>query len=679
MAGEKAYNDALFDWNGPHGLPRFDRIDDPDFEPAFDEAIKRHQVEVDAIASDPDTPDFDNTVVAMERAGEALSRVSALFWNRAGAYSNETVRDLERRISPRLSRHFSGIGQNEELFARLDDIWNRRDALGLSTEALRLLEKRWKGFVKSGARLDRAGKERLAAINERLALLGARFGQNILADEAGWSLHLTSDDEIAGLPGFLLDAMAQAAREHGHDRGYAVTLSRSVVEPFLTFSERRDLREIAFRAWIARGEGDNDNRPVAAEILALRREKASLLGYESYAALKLEDTMAKTPDAVEQLLMPVWEAARQKAMAEADALSQTLAADGANHALEPWDWRHYAEKRRRVEFDFAETELKPYLQLDNMIEAAFEVARRLFGLTFRPIDDPATWHPDIRGFEVLDADGSFRGVFLADYFARSSKRSGAWASALQSQHRMDGGQHPIICNVMNFARPGAGEPALLSLGDAHTLFHEFGHALHGLLSDVTWPTLAGTNVARDFVELPSQLFEHWLLVPEILGRFATHYRTGEPMPQALVEKVRAARKFNVGFQTVEFTASALVDMAQHTAAGDADPTAIEAETLSRLSMPDEIVMRHRTPHFAHVFAGDGYSAGYYSYMWSEVLDADAFRAFEETGDPFNAEIAERLRAHVYSTGGSVEAEDAYTAFRGRLPTPDAMMEERGLI
>ena len=668
----------MTDWGGPHGLPRFDQFDENDFEPAFDRAMAGHAGEIEAIAANPAEPDFDNSVAALERAGKALSRISALFWNRAGAHSNDVIRELERKIAPELSRHYSRIGQNDALFARIDRLWRQRATLDLDHEAERLLEKRWKGFVKAGAKLDKQGKERLASINERLALLGAQFGQNILADEAGWHLHLDKAEQVAGLPGFLLDAMAAAAREHGQQDGYAVTLSRSIIEPFLTFSERRDLREKAFKAWISRGEGDNDNWSLAIEILTLRNEKAALLGYSNYAALKLDDTMAKTPEAVEGLLMPVWEKAVEKAGEEARALAGLIAESGANHPLAPWDWRHFAEKRRLREFDFSETELKPYLQLEQIIKAAFDVAGRLFGLSFQPLVDFQAWQEDVRAWKVLDRDGQLTGIFLADYFARPSKRSGAWMSALQLQHKLEGGEYPIIYNVMNFARPGGAEPALLSMDDARTLFHEFGHALHGLLSDVTWPSLSGTSVARDFVELPSQLFEHWLTVPEILSRYAVHYKTGESMPSAMIEKVTAASKFNTGFQTVEFTASALVDLAFHTGGEVDDPRALEAATLERLGMPDEIVMRHRSPHFAHIFAGDGYSAGYYAYMWSEVLDADAFRAFEETGDPFDAETAAKLLKHVYSAGGSVDAEETYRAFRGQLPDPRAMMENRGL-
>ena len=669
---------SFFDWNGLRGLPDFSALADDGFKPAFDLAMAEHNREIAAIAENRDMPDFTNTIDALELAGLSLSRVSALFWNRAGAHTNDTIRGLEREMAPLLSRHYSAIARNKALFARIDALWQARESSGLDLERMRVLERHWKGFVRSGALLDDAGQEQLAAINERLATLGAQFGQNILADESGWSLALDESD-LAGIPDFLKSAMASAAREHGVSSGFAVTLSRSIIEPFLAFSERRDLRETAFKAWIARGEGKNDNRPLVSEILHLRNGKARLLGYENFAAYKLDDSMAKTPDAVNALLAPVWEKAVERAGEEEAALEGLAREAGDNHSIKPWDWRYYSEKMRSSKFDFSESELKPYLQLDQIIAAAFDVAGRLFGLSFKPLNDIKAYHPDVRVFEVFNREGGLQGIFMGDYFARPSKRSGAWMSAFQGQHKLQGGRIPFIYNVMNFARGAEDEPALLSLDDARTLFHEFGHALHGLLSDVTYPSVSGTSVSRDFVELPSQLFEHWLTVPEVLKKYARHFKTGEAMPQALLDKVLAASTFNSGFQTVEFTASALVDMAFHTAGEISDPMEFERNKLAELQMPDAIVMRHRTPHFAHVFSGDGYSAGYYSYMWSEVLDADAFRAFEESGDPFNAELAEKLRKHVYSSGGSVDPEEAYKAFRGAMPKPDAMMEKRGLV
>lgn len=685
MTASTSLNPALTTWTGHEGLPRFDLVKDTDFAPAFEAAFRAHEAEIDEITGNTDAPTFENTVIALEIAGDALSRISSIFWNKAGADTNETIQALERDIAPKMSRHYSKIGMNAALFKRIDTLWENRESLGLDLEATRVLERHWKGFVKSGAKLAKDEQERLAAINETLAGLGAKFGQNVLADEKSWALFLASDEDLAGLPDFLRDAMAAAASDRGEKGKYAVTLSRSIIEPFLTFSDNRELREQAFRAWIARGEngGETDNRGHIAETLALRAEKAKLLGYANYAALKLDNTMAKTPAAVNGLLMQVWEKAVARAREEEADLATLIATEGRNHDVMPWDWRHYAEKLRTEKFDFSEGELKPYLQLEKIIDACFDVAQRLFGITATEKQGIAGYHPDVRVFEIRDAAGKLVALFLGDYFARSSKRSGAWMSSFQSQHKLtlkNGaiGELPIIYNVCNFAKPAEGKPALLSLDDARTLFHEFGHALHGMLSNVTYPSVSGTGVSRDFVELPSQLYEHWLTVPDILKRYAVHYQTGEPMPEALLDKVLAARTFNSGFTTVEFTSSALVDMAYHTAETQGEPMALEAATLEKIGMPKSIVMRHRSPHFLHVFSGDGYSAGYYSYMWSEVLDADAFAAFEETGNPFDPDMARKLRDNVYSVGGSIDPEDAYKGFRGKLPSPDAMLAKKGL-
>lgn len=671
---------ALTAWTGPLGFPDFTRIGDGDFGPVFDAALAAHQAEIEAIAGNADAPTIDNTLKALELSGDALDRVSSIFWCRAGAHTNDAIQLLERDISPKMARHYSAISMNEKLFARIDDLYQRRAELGLDPETLRVLEKSWKGFVKSGAKLDAMGKKRLGAINEELASLGAKFGQNLLADERDWVLFLDEAD-LSGLPDFLKNAMAQAAETRGQKGRYAVTLSRSIYEPFTTFSDRRDLREKAYRAFTMRGEngGETDNGAVVRDTLTLRAEKAKLVGYETYAALKLDDTMAKKPAAVMDLLNPVWVRAREKAAADEIQLGRIATSSGANEKISAWDWRYYQEKLRAERYDFDEAELKPYLQLERVIEACFDVAQRLFGLTFVEKKGVPAWHEDVRTFVVRNADGSERGLFLADYFNRPSKRSGAWMSALQSGYKLGDGATPIIYNIMNFAKPPEGEPALLSMDEAKTLFHEFGHAMHGMLTEVTWPSVAGTAVSRDFVELPSQLYEHWLTVPAVLEKHARHYETGKPMPKALLDKMLAARNFAAGFNTVEFTSSALVDMAYHSRPdAPADPLAFEAETLKKLDMPGTIAMRHRTPQFQHVFAGDGYSAGYYSYMWSEVLDADAFSAFEETGDPFNPEMAEKLRKNIYAAGGSKDPEELYLAFRGKMPSAEAMMIKRGL-
>lgn len=671
----------LTHWTGPLGLPDFTRIRDQDFSPVFDAALAAHEADISAIADNPEPATIANTLEALELCGEPLDHVSSIFWCRAGAHTNDAIQKIEREISPKMSRHFSAISMNPKLFARIHDLYQRRETLDLDAETLRVLEKSWKGFVKSGAKLDADGKKRLASINEDLSRLGTTFGQNVLGDEKEWVLFLDEAD-LTGLPDFLKSAMAQAAESRDRKGQYAVTLSRSIYEPFTTFSDRRDLREKAFYAFTHRGEngGATDNGKVVADMLRLRAEKAQLLGYDSYAALKLDDTMAKTPTAVHTLLDPVWTKAKEKAAEDEIELQRLAQQAGSNDKLAAWDWRYYQEKLRAEKYAFDEAELKPYLQLDKVIEACFDVATRLFGVSFVEKPGIAAWHPDVRVFAILNPDGSERGTFLADYFNRPSKRSGAWMSALKSGYKLGRGTKPIIYNIMNFAKPAEGEPALLSLDEAKTLFHEFGHALHGMLTEVTWPSLSGTSVSRDFVELPSQLYEHWLTVPEVLEKHALHYETGEPMPQELMDKMVAARTFGAGFATVEFTASALMDMAYH-ARPDApeSPLAFERETLESLGMPDTIVMRHRTPHFSHVFAGDGYSAGYYSYMWSEVLDADAFSAFIETGDPFNAEMAAKLQKYIYASGGSADPETLYTAFRGKMPSPEAMMAKRGLV
>jgi len=511
-------------------------------------------------------------------------------------------------------------------------------------------------------------------IKNRLAVLGTEFTQNLLSDERSWFMKLGEDD-LQGLPEFVIDA-ARAAGKEKDAGGPVVTLSRSLITPFLQFSPRRDLRETAFKAWEARGAngGETDNRAIAAETLALRKERAALLGYDCFADYKLETEMAKTPEAVRDLLMQVWEPAKAQANADADVLTAMMHADGVNGDLAPWDWRYYAEKRRAAEHDLDEAALKPYFQLDRMIEASFSCATRLFGLEFKPLDVPL-YHADCRAWEVT-RKGEHVAVFIGDYFARGSKRSGAWCSAMRAQAKFPKVQAPVVINVCNFAK---GDPALLSYDDARTLFHEFGHALHQMLSDVTYESVSGTSVARDFVELPSQLYEHWLDVPEVLGEFATHAKTGEAMPKELLEKVLGASTFDMGFQTVEYISSALVDLAFHEGEPTQDVMAKQREVLDGIGMPAAITMRHATPQFAHVFSGDGYSSGYYSYMWSEVMDADAFEAFEEAGSAFDPDCAKALEDNILSTGGSRDAAELYVAFRGRLPGVEALLKGRGLV
>lgn len=670
-------NPLLQPFDAPFGLPPFAALGDDHFAPAFEAALNEARARIAAIAADSALPTFANLIEPLELAEELLDRVSSVFYNLAGADTTDARQALERDLAPKMAAFASEVTMNPSLWARLSDLWDRRESLGLSGEQIRVLTLYHQMFRRAGAALDGAARDRMKAIKERLAVLSTQFSQNILADERDWSMDLTEAD-LAGLPDFVKDGARAAAKERGKP-GAILTLSRSLIVPFLQFSPRRDLRERAYLAWVARGEnpGPTDNRGLAAEILHLRAERAQLLGYGSFADYKLEPEMAKRPGAVRDLLMQVWAPARAKAEADAAVLTRMLHADGINGALEPWDWRYYAEQRRKAEFDLDEAELKPYLGLEAMIGAAFDCAHRLFGLEFRPLD-VALYHPDARAWEVT-RNGRHIAVFVGDYFARASKRSGAWMSAFRGQRKLGGDVRPVIVNICNFAKPGPGAPALLSYDDARTLFHEFGHALHGMLSDVTYPMVAGTSVARDFVELPSQLYEHWLEVPAVLETHARHATTGAPMPAALLDRLLRARDFDQGFATVEYVASALVDLAFHEGPAPADPMARQAEVLAALAMPSAIRMRHATPHFAHVFAGDGYSSGYYSYMWSEVMDADAFEAFAEAGDPFDPATAARLERHILSAGGARDAEDLYLAFRGRMPGVDALLKGRGLL
>ncbi len=667
-------NPLLQNWTTPFGLAPFDKISDDDFAPALEKALTAHTAEIDAIAANPATADFANTVEALESAGHLLDQVLGVFFTVAGADSTPAREALQRDFSPKLSAHFSEISANKALFERIDAVWQGRDALGLTDEQERVLMLTHRGFVRAGSALAGAEEDRMKEIKGRLAVLGTEFTQNLLSDERSWFMKLNEED-LEGLPEFVIDA-ARAAGQEKDGGGPVVTLSRSLITPFLQFSPRRDLREQAFKAWEARGAngGETDNRAIAGETLSLRKERAALLGYDSFADYKLETEMAKTPDAVRELLMQVWEPAKTQANADAEVLTKMMHEDGVNGDLSPWDWRYYAEKRRAVEHDLDEAALKPYFQLDRMIEASFSCATRLFGLEFKPLDVPL-YHEDCRAWDVT-RDGAHVAVFIGDYFARGSKRSGAWCSAMRAQAKFPKVQSPVVINVCNFAK---GDPALLSYDDARTLFHEFGHALHQMLSNVTYESISGTSVARDFVELPSQLYEHWLEVPEVLGEFATHAKTGEAMPKEMLDKVLGAATFDMGFSTVEYVASALVDLTFHEGDAPADPMVKQREILDGIGMPSAITMRHATPQFAHVFSGDGYSSGYYSYMWSEVMDADAFEAFEEAGGAFDPERAKALEENILSTGGSRDAAELYVAFRGRLPGVEALLKGRGLV
>jgi peptidyl-dipeptidase Dcp len=677
---KRADNPLLAPWRTPFKAPPFARIAPRHFEPAFRAALKAHRSEIAAIAARAAKPTFANTIVALEKSGTLLARVADVFFNLASADTNAALQAIEREMSPRLAQHQSAILLNRKLFLRISDLHARRDALALDAEARRVLERTHDAFVRAGAKLNAAARRRVAEINTEIASLATAFAQNVLADEQSWHLILNGEQDLAGLPDSVRASAAEAASALGKPGLHAITLARSSVEAFLQFSARRDLREEAWRAWVRRGEngGKTDNRAIVVRMIALRSELAKLLGHDTFASYALDDTMAKTPKAVRALLDKVWPAALKRARGERDALAQRARAEGGNFEIAAWDWRYYAEKERKARYDLDDAELRPYFTLDNVLAAAFDTARRLFGIRFTERDDIPRYHPDVRTWEVKTKSGAHVGLFLGDYFARPSKRSGAWMSCYRGQHKLAGSVRPIVVNVMSVARGAPGTPALLSFDDARTLFHELGHGLHGLLSDVTYPSLAMTNVLQDFVELPSQLYEHWIGRPEVLRRFALHAETGKPIPDRLLKQLDAARTFNQGFQTVEYTASTLLDLELHSLAdpGGLDIDAFERDVLARIGMPAEITPRHRIPHFQHIIGG--YAAAYYCYLWSEVMDADAFAAFEEAGDIFDRKTASKLKAHIYSAGNRRDAHEAYVAFRGRPPEIDGLLHKRGL-
>ena len=672
-------NPLLQAWDEPFGLPPFERVRPEHFAPAFEQAMAAHRTEIERIANASAAPTFDNTIAALDRSGRLLTRTGQLFFNLTASETSPDLQAIERDVAPKLAAHDNTILLDEKLFARIDELHSRRGALSLSPEQLRLLERVHLDSVLAGARLSTTAKARLSEIVERLAQLQTAFAQNVLADEAIWCLWLNNEDDLQGLPDSVRAAARSAAAERGRPEAAAITLSRSLVVPFLTHSGRRDLREQAFNAWSRRGENDgaHDNRPVAREILKLRAEQARINGYATFADYALVDRMAGKPDAVAKLLENVWEPAKSKAAAEVQALRAIATQRGEPADLAPWDWRYYAEILRKQRYSIDDAMVKPYFALDKMVEAAFDCAHRLFGIEFVRRSDIAAYHPDVRVYEVRRGEYPI-GVFLHDNFARPPKRGGAWMSHYRSQSRIDGDVLPIVVNNNNFAK---GAPTLLSLDDVRTLFHEFGHGLHGLLSQVTYERLSGTRVLRDFVELPSQLFEHWALEPEVLKKHALHIDTGAPIPDALIERLQKARRFNQGFETVEYTACALLDMALHAQTSDdgVDITQFEKDELARLGMPREMVLRHRLPHFAHLFSSSSYAAGYYVYMWAEVLDADGYDAFVEAGDPFDPAVAARLLKYVYSSGNTIEPRAAYRAFRGRDPVVQPLLIKRGLV
>lgn len=668
-------NPLLQTWTTPFGIPPFDLIDAGHFEPAFGVAIAEHLAEVASIAGDAAAPSFANTMEALERSGRILGRVGAVFDNLSMSLGGEALEAVRRVMAPVLAEHGTRVALDPGVFARVAALFAIRAELGLEEDQMRLLERAHQGYIRSGAALDGPAKERLTAISMRLAALHTAFGQNVLHDEKAWSLPLAEPD-MAGLPGFVREGAAAAAQERGLE-GHVVTLSRSLVEPFLTFCERRDLRQVAYAAWVERGchAGEHDNRVLIPEILALRRERAALLGFEDFAAFRLADTMAGSAAAVHGLLDEVWAPGQRKVVAETERLLAVARAEGFNGAIEPWDWRFYAERVRRADHALDEAALKPFFPFEAIQQAAFDTATRLFELDFLPLD-VKLYHPDVRAYEVRDGE-THVGVFIADPFARPDKRSGAWMSSYRDQEAMDSMVSPIIVNNNNFARS---EPTLLSMDDAQTLFHEFGHALHGLLSRVRYPAQSGTSVRRDFVELPSQIYEHWMTLPETLKRYCRHVETGEALSDEVIARLVAARGFNQGFDTVSYTAAAMLDMALHLHPDPAtmDVDAVEAGLLAEIGMPAAVGIRHRAAHFQHLFDGGGYAAGYYGYLWAAVLDTDGFDAFTEAGDPFDRQLSAGLRG-ILAAGDTRDPMALYTAFRGRGPSTAALLRHRELV
>jgi peptidyl-dipeptidase Dcp len=679
-----AGNPLVAAWTGPYGgVPSFTGVKVADFKPALEAGMNEERAKIAAIAADPEAPTFDNTIAKLEETGRTLDRVYTYFGIWSSTMASPEFQAVQREMAPILAAYQDELTGNEAIFKRVEAVYQSADKVKLTPEQKRLTWRRYTQLVRAGAKLDATAKQRLSEINQRLATLYTSFGQNILAEE-GYVVVLDKEEDTAGLPDAVKAAAAAAAAGRGQQGKWVVTNTRSSAEPFLVYSSRPDLREKVWRNYVNRGDNgdDKDNNKIIAEILKLRFERAQLLGYKTHAHWRLEDAMAKTPERAVELMEAVWKPAVGRVKEEVkEMLALARKEEKGKKAIEPWDYRYYAEKVRKAKYDLAASEVQPYLQLEKLREGMFWVAGELFGFAFSPVEGLDVVHPDVRVWEVKDRDsGKHIGLWYFDPYARQGKRSGAWMNAYRSQERFRGEITTIVSNNSNFVKGAAGEPVLISLDDAHTLFHEFGHALHGLSSNVTYPSLAGTSVARDYVEFPSQLLEHWLLTPEVLNKFALHVKTGEPMPQALVDKIEKASTFNQGFQTVEYLSSALVDMRLHLAGGkDIDADRFEKDTLKALGMPKEIVMRHRTPHFGHVFAGDGYSAGYYSYLWSDTLTASAWEAFEEGGGAYDKAVAAKLKNNVFSVGDTIDPADGFRAFRGGEAGIQPLLRKRGFI
>ena len=674
-------NPFLTGYSTPFGAPPFDQIELEHYRPAFEKGLEEQMAEVRAIVRNPEPPTFENTIEAFERSGMLIGRVRNVLLNLSSADTSDELQEIVKETQPLYARHIDAIRLDRKLFNRVATVYRERGELELTTEQETLLEETYKDFVRGGAELDAASRERFREINQELATLTVQFGDNVLKEMNSAALVIEAEAELAGLPEAVRSNAAQTATELGFENAWVFTLQRTSWTPFLKYSERRPLRRNLYRAYMNIGNNDNefDNKQIAARIAALRSERAQLLGYPSHAHYVLERNMAETPERVTGLLTQVWDPALARAQAEIKDIQTLIETEGGEFKAQAWDWWFYSEKVRQQKFDLDEQALKPYFELERVRDGAFDVASRLYGIRFEPRPDVPTYHPDVRAFEVIDVDGRHIGLFYVDYFTRPSKRGGAWMNNYRDQSRMDGKEvRPIVANVCNFSKPAEGKPALLSLDEVRTLFHEFGHALHGLLADSTYESLSGTNVRRDFVELPSQIMENWAMDPEVLAGYARHYQTDEPIPVELVEKMQAAEKFNQGFATTEYLAASFLDLNWHTLTDglERDSLEFEAAALEEIGLIPEIVARYRTTYFSHIFAG-GYSSGYYSYLWAEVLDADAFEAFKEKG-LFDQQLAGSFRRNILAAGGTEPPMELYLRFRGEEPKIDALLERRGL-
>ncbi|MCC4832384.1 M3 family metallopeptidase [Shewanella sp. 1_MG-2023] len=663
-------------------IPDFDKIKDEHYLPGFKAGIAAQQAEIAAIVANPEAPTFENTIEAMEFSGALLTKVASVFYNLTGAHTNPAIQEISKQVSPMLSSARDDISLNDDLFKRVKAVYLQKDALNLNTAKAKLLEDTYKRFTRGGANLSAEDKDTLRALNEQIGKLNLEFGDNLLAETNAFELVIDNEAGLAGLPQDVIDTAAATATKRGHDGKWVFTTQRPSITPFLTYAENRDLREAIFKGYIERANNDNanDNKKGLAKIAALRAEKAALMGYKTHAHFVLEERTAKTPENVYGLLDKVWPAALAQANAEVKDMQALIDSQGGDFKLEAWDWWYYSDQIRVAKYSFNEQQTRPYFSLEATLDGVFYTANRLFGITVKERTDLPKYHPDVRTWEVYDKDGSFLAVFMGDYYVRDSKRGGAWMNSYRKQYNMNGiDSKPIIVNVLNYPQPTGDEPSLLTFDEASTLFHEFGHALHGILSDVEYASQAGTAVPRDYVEFPSQVMENWMTQPEVLAQFAKHYKTGEVIPQELVEKIQAASKFNQGFATVEYMAATKLDLDWHTLNDNTvhDAAKFEAESLANMGLIKEIAPRYRSTYFSHIFAG-GYSAGYYSYLWSDILGADAFEAFKENGI-FDPATAQAFRDNILSQGGSADPMDLYRQFRGKDAGIEPLLRSRGLL